>query len=121
MFAVSHIRTGNSSTLSKQERTMVSGSDSWRRFELDQYFSFLDKKEQKVPFRSRQANTFASSENSKNMYEKLAGLTVGTIPATMASKSQMTPLKKEHGSELRESRQRGSTLSHLVPQKTSRS
>jgi hypothetical protein len=80
---------------------MLSGSDIWRRFELNQYFSFLDKKEQQVPFRSRQVNTFASSENSKDMYEKLVGLTVGTTPATVASKSQMTPLKKEHGSELR--------------------
>ena len=99
--AVSHIKTGNPPTRSKQERTMLSGSDIWRRFELNQYFSFLDKKEQQVPFRSRQVNTFASSENSKDMYEKLAGLTVGTTPATVASKSQMTPLKKEHGSELR--------------------
>ena len=55
------------------------------------------------------------------MYGKLAGLTVGTTPATAASKSQMTPLKKEHVSESRESQRRGSTLSHLVPQKTSRS
>jgi hypothetical protein len=115
---VSHIKTGNPPTCSKQEHTMLSGSDIWCRFELNQYFSFLDKKEQKVPFRSRQVNTFASSENSKDMYEKLAGLTVGTTPAMVARKSQMTPLKKEHGSDHSE---RGSTLSHLVPQKTSRS
>jgi hypothetical protein len=35
------------------------------------------------------------------MYQKLARLTVGTTPTTVASKSQMTPLIKGHGSGLR--------------------
>ena len=35
--------TGNPPTCSKQERTVLSGSDIWCEFEPSQYFSFLEK------------------------------------------------------------------------------
>jgi hypothetical protein len=78
---------------------LIFGADS--RF--NQYFSSIDKREQKVPFRPRQTNTCKSNENSKEeMYGNLARLTVGRTPATVANKIQMTPLGKRRRSKLRE-------------------
>ena len=79
-------------TQSKKERTVLSGPDIWRRFKFNQYFS--SRQENKKYHSDQGKETPAHQMRITKICMKLARLTVGTTPATVATKSQMTPLEK---------------------------